>query len=361
MTLGLQNAGFEVLCGVDSWNVASTTYALNFTHPALTADVSTMSGAELRREGGIGGQDIDLVVGGPPCQGFSVQRIGPDADTRNNLVLRFARMVLELKPRMFLMENVPGLLGKRGRELVEEYEGMMASAGYRVQATLVNAAAWGVPQTRRRVIYVGWRADVPAFSLPAAPFGEHNFATVLDAIGDLLPPPLDFTVPANDELHRRMRLSPLNQKRIEMIPPGGGMEDLPVDLRVDCHKKGADRIGHRYVYGRMSPDRPAPTITARFDSFTRGKFGHPVEPRNITLREGARLQSFPDSFKFKGTQEEIAALIGNAVPPTLAQRLATEIIRHLEGHSALRNDAPKVATRRRPQQLSLSISGEKGG
>lgn len=100
------------------------------------------------------------------------------------------------------------------------------------------------------------------------------------------------------------------------------MEDLPVDLRVNCHKNGADRIGHRYVYGRLAPERPAGTITARFDSFTRGKFGHPKDPRNITLREGARLQSFPDEFRFVGTQEEIAAQIGNAVPPLLAESLA---------------------------------------
>jgi DNA (cytosine-5)-methyltransferase 1 len=100
------------------------------------------------------------------------------------------------------------------------------------------------------------------------------------------------------------------------------MQDLPNDLKVDCHKVGADKIGHRYVYGRLAPDRPAATITARFDSFTRGKFGHPSQPRNITLREGARLQSFPDSFAFLGTQEEIAAQIGNAVPPLVASALA---------------------------------------
>lgn len=99
------------------------------------------------------------------------------------------------------------------------------------------------------------------------------------------------------------------------------MEDLPVELRVDCHKDGAAKIGHRNVYGRLAADRPAGTITARFDSFTRGKFAHPREDRNITLREGARLQSFPDSFSFAGNQEEIAAQIGNAVPPKLAEAL----------------------------------------
>ena len=111
------------------------------------------------------------------------------------------------------------------------------------------------------------------------------------------------------------------------------MQDLPDELKVNCHKAGADKIGHRYVYGRLAPNRPAATITARFDSFTRGKFGHPIEPRNITLREGARLQSFPDSFAFFGTQEEITAQIGNAVPPLVAEVLAIAAAEYLTGNS----------------------------
>jgi DNA (cytosine-5)-methyltransferase 1 len=116
---------------------------------------------------------------------------------------------------------------------------------------------------------------------------------------------------------------------MELIPQGGGFESLPVELRVNCHKNGAAKIGHRYVYGRLSPENPAGTITARFDSFTRGKFAHPYDHRNITLREGARLQTFPDTHFFAGSQEEIAALIGNAVPPLLARVLGEAIYAHL--------------------------------
>jgi DNA (cytosine-5)-methyltransferase 1 len=108
------------------------------------------------------------------------------------------------------------------------------------------------------------------------------------------------------------------------------MQDLPIHLRVNCHKRGADAIGHRYVYGRLAPDRPAATITARFDSFTRGRFAHPYEDRNITLREGARLQTFPDSFGFEGTQEDIAAQIGNALPPQLAEALLSMFLSEAE-------------------------------
>jgi DNA (cytosine-5)-methyltransferase 1 len=125
-------------------------------------------------------------------------------------------------------------------------------------------------------------------------------------------------------------MSKLNEERIRLIPPGGGFEDLPVAMRAKCHRNGAAKIGHRAVYGRLSADSPAGTITARFDSFTRGRFGHPWEPRNITLREGARLQTFPDSHLFFGNQEEVAAQIGNAVPPTLAAAITTTIAAQLK-------------------------------
>jgi DNA (cytosine-5)-methyltransferase 1 len=152
----------------------------------------------------------------------------------------------------------------------------------------------------------------------------------MDVIGDLPRPPLTKeAAAARDPLHWQMGLSALNLERLRLIPPGGGFEDLPVSMRVNCHKNGAAKIGHRYVYGRLSPDRSSSTITGRFDSFTRGKFAHPYEHRNITLREGARLQSFPDKFAFTGTQEEITALIGNAIPPLVASVIGAAIHQHL--------------------------------
>ena len=331
LTLGLERSGFEVLLGVDNWPIAAESYGRNFEHGVLTGDLAGLSAKAIREQGSLGDRPIDLVVGGPPCQGFSIQRIGADNDVRNHLVLEFGRLVVEFEPRLFIMENVPGLLGKRGRELAVEFESRMRSAGYSCGAAIIDAADFGVPQHRRRVIYCGWKQDSPDFHLPAATHGEGTFVTALEALGDLPSPPDDGTPHPEDPLHRRSRLSATNQRRIELIPPGGGMQDLPVELRVACHRKGADRIGHRYVYGRLAPDRPASTITARFDSFTRGRFGHYAETRNISLREGARLQSFPDSFFFEGTQEEIAAQIGNAVPPLLAQHIGAAALTWLSG------------------------------
>lgn len=342
-SLGLTNAGFSVVGAVDSWDVAVRTHAANFDHPVLPADLSRLAGNDLLRMIGIDAGAVDLLVGGPPCQGFSVQRIGPDHDIRNHLVLEFARLVTEIRPRLFLMENVPGLLGKRGKELVAEFTVRLSKAGYRLTSTTINAADHGVPQIRRRIVFAGWREDSPAFMFPPSSCRPGDYRTVSDAFDGLPSPPTDLSPHPDDALHRRTRLSPLNQRRIELIPPGGGMQDLPDDLKVDCHKVGADKIGHRYVYGRLAPNRPSATITARFDSFTRGKFGHPVEPRNITLREGARLQSFPDTFKFFGTQEEIAAQIGNAVPPLVAESLAHAAMQYLRGD---RTDGPAFPERR---------------
>ena len=330
LSLGLASAGFQVVGAMDNWNVAVQTYRSNFPHPVVCDSVVNVSGHDLRRR--FNCAEVALVTGGPPCQGFSIQRIGSDQDERNVLILEFARLVVELGPRMFLMENVPGLLGKRGKEVAARFAHKLRGAGYEVRSRLINAADYGVPQIRKRVFFCGWRKDCDlGFVFPEPTHTAGRWRTVSDALGGLPSPPADYQPLLTDALHRRTKLSLLNLERLRHIPPGGGFEDLPVELRVNCHKNGASAIGHRYVYGRLAPNRPAATITARFDSFTRGKFAHPSEDRNITLREGARLQTFPDDFRFVGTQEEIAAQIGNAVPPRLAAILANSIHAYLAG------------------------------
>jgi len=331
LSRGLVDAGFDIVAAVDSWDVALRSYRANFPdHLALSADASVLSAGAISSE--VKSSKIDLVVGGPPCQGFSIQRIGHDHDDRNDLVLAFGRFVAEIRPRCFLMENVPGLLGQRGRHIARKFTQTLTESGYDIRHAIVDAADFGVPQTRKRVLFVGWDRDIlPEFSFLSASSPERRPRTVREAIGDLPAPPADFVPMAGDPLHRRIRLSARNLERLRLIPPGGGFENLPIEMRVECHKSGAARIGHRSVYGRLAPDKPAATITARFDSFTRGKFGHPWDERNITLREGARLQGFPDSHEFYGTQEEIAAQIGNAVPPPLAYHFGQALKRFLEG------------------------------
>jgi DNA (cytosine-5)-methyltransferase 1 len=328
LSRGLADAGIAVLAAADNWAPAQRTYEANFGHPFLRADLG-----DEHPEAVADALDLpagpDIVVGGPPCQGFSIQRIGGDADARNDLVLRFAALALALGPRAVVMENVPGLLGKRGAAIAGRYVQMLAAAGYRTSHHRLNAVDYGVPQLRRRVVFLSWREGDGPLAPPRPSVAAGSHVTVAQAIGDLPSPPTDLTPHPDDPLHRRTRLSRLNEERLRHIPPGGGFEHLPVDLRVACHRDGPGRIGHRNVYGRLHPHEPSVTITARFDSFTRGKFAHPWEDRNITLREGARLQSFPDDHAFHGTQEEVAALIGNAVPPVMAHAVAEAVARSL--------------------------------
>ncbi|MGW3897437.1 DNA cytosine methyltransferase [Micromonospora profundi] len=326
MSLGLGDAGFSVLAAFDNWAPAVRSYQANFGHPIYESDVSKLTANGLAEMSGVPVGGLDLLAGGPPCQGFSIQRIGVDIDTRNDLVLEFARLVVELQPRMFLMENVPGLLGRRGAYTFSRFGQILAAAGYEWIIHRIDAVDYGVPQSRRRVLAIGWREGERPFVLPK-PHAVH--VTVGQAFADLPKPAPPGTRNHVDPLHVNSRLSPINAERLKHIPPGGGFMDLPVELRVNCHRNGADAIGHRAVYGRLHPDKPAGVITARFDSFTRGRFAHPTEDRNITLREGARLQSFPDGFVFLGNREEIAAQIGNAVPPAVATSVGTAIIQHL--------------------------------
>jgi DNA (cytosine-5)-methyltransferase 1 len=272
---------------------------------------------------------FDLLAGGPPCQGFSVQRRKGSDDVRNSLPLEFLKLIKSLQPPFFLFENVPGIARRHGEEILTAFVAEAETADYLCHSRVLDAVNYGVPQYRKRLFVIGERTrdGVGWFRFPEPTTDENSVEThVRFALRGLPEPPADFSDHPTIANHRRTRLSELNLKRIKLVPQGGGMQDLPPELRVTAHRNGPAKIGHRYVYGRLGLDEPAATITARFDSFTRGKFGHPTEDRNITLREGARLQTFPDEFVFVGGQEEIAAQIGNAVPPLLAQALGCAIL-----------------------------------
>lgn len=339
LSLGLRNAGFQMAAAIDNWQPAADSYAANFDHPHLVEDIKNVDVGTLAACGI--DAPLDVVAGGPPCQGFSVQRIGEDSDVRNFFVFDFARIVVEFRPRMFLMENVPGLLGKRGAAVARMFADLLHSAGYLVAREVLEAADYGLPQRRRRVFFVGWPAtENISFSFPEPDHSKSDYRTVREAFSGLPSPPDNFLPSPTDPLHRRMRLSAKNMERLAMIPPGCGFESLPLEMRVACHRDGPDRIGHRNVYGRLDPYRPSGTITARFDSFTRGRFAHPWENRNISLREGARLQGFPDGHVFRGTQEEIAAQIGNAVPPPLAEAVCRRMFAALTGSETFAGQLP---------------------
>lgn len=336
LTLGLQQAGFRVITGFDLDPVCIRTLRHNshqIQHPVHEADVKSMLGGQLLRTTGLKRGELDLLAGGPPCQGFSVQRTtGTDADERNLLVHDYGDLILEVLPKFFIIENVPGIGGARGREVLELFISRMKTEGYVIHQTILDAQHFRVPQRRRRYLIVGEHQEKDArahFEWPKP--NEGSPLLVQDAFSGLPSPPEDGSEHPEYPNHRADRLSPLNRKRMAALQPGDGRAQLPNDLLADCHRISPEVVGHRNVYGRMKWDDVAPTITARFDSFTRGQFGHPSEIRSISLREGARLQTFPDDYVFTGNKVEVARQIGNAVPVLLAESLGRSVLEAL-GH-----------------------------
>ena len=325
--LGLQKAGFDILLSFDIDQKCVDTINANkkyFNHEAVRADINDMLDGRLLEYCGLKRGELFLLAGGPPCQGFSVQRRGSDIDDRNQLVFRYAQLVNELFPKYFVMENVSGIAGKRGKTILQQLLEELEEIGYTVHIRLLDAQDYGVPQRRKRYIIVGERKDLGKYYEYPVSSGVRK--TVRETIGFLPEPPQDGSDHPDYPLHRRDKLSDKNLKRINAIKEGQGRDDLPEDLLADCHKVSSDEIGYRNVYGRMAWDEVAPTITARFDSFTRGKFGHPDQPRSVSLREGALLQTFPIDFIFTGNKVDVARQIGNAVPPDLAEAIGNSII-----------------------------------
>ena len=325
--LGLKRAGFDILLSFDIDQTCIATIEANkkfFDHPAEAADIADMLNGKLLKKCDLQRGELFLLAGGPPCQGFSVQRRGSDTDVRNELVLKYGKLIDELYPMYFVMENVTGIAGKRGKTILQQLMEDVEKIGYTVHISLLDAQDFGVPQRRKRYIIVGERKDMGEHYEYPAP--THERRTVRETIGNLPIPPEDGTDHPEISLHRRDRLSELNLKRIRAIKEGQGRDDLPDELLADCHKVDSSVIGFRSVYGRMAWDDVAPTITARFDSFTRGKFGHPDQDRSVSLREGALLQSFPMDFAFVGTKVDVARQIGNAVPPLLAEYIGKSIL-----------------------------------
>ena len=333
MSLGLSRAGFTIGAAFDCEPKPIATYRRNLGKHGFEADIRRVTAESLKSSANIKAGTVTLVAGGPPCQGFSVQRREGKDDPRNSLPAEFLRLILELAPPYFLFENVPGIKGRHGEAILKTFIADAQAAGFVCHAQTLDAVNFGVPQFRRRLFIVGeksnegetWFQFPPPTTTATSPE-----TTVGNALAGLPEPPEDYSPHPDFTHHKRTRLSELNLQRIALVPQGGGMEDLPADLRVKAHRDGAAKIGHRYVYGRLHWNEPAATITGRFDSFTRGKFGHPLADRNITLREGARLQTFPDDFVFEGGQEQIALQIGNAVPPKLAEMLGAAIRDALE-------------------------------
>jgi DNA (cytosine-5)-methyltransferase 1 len=345
---GFRQAGFHVLAGQDYDNQAGATFTA--THPDATfigGPIQDVTPEQLLKTAGVKRGEIDVIVGGPPCQGYSVynhQR--GENDPRASLFREYLRIVEGVQPRWLVMENVTGITSVAGGNIVREIFDGMASLGYRVVMKVLRAEEYGVPQERRRVFFIATRTDSPIlFPQPTHGPELEPFVTVWDAISDL-PVLINGERDAGPQTYARKpqsgyqailrgacssvfnhsasRLSRINEERMRHIPPGGSWRDIPPEL-LPAGMLKAKRSDHTKRYGRPRKSDLACTILTKCDVHW-GAYIHPVQDRALTVREAARLQSFPDFFQFKGSKTEQYIQVGNAVPPILGRRVAEALL-----------------------------------
>ena len=318
VTAGLKAARFKVIAAVDNDPIACRTYRANHSSVGLIErDIAKVDPWHIRKSL-LKERNLDLLVVCAPCQPFSSHHKSIIQDARISLVLQATRFAEALQPRLILFENVPGLTAPRFRKLRERLATGLKEQGYHFGTTKrLDAANFGVPQRRLRCIMLAGKGEVPP-ELPQRAM-EGMQATVRTAIEDL-EPLKSGEADSADDLHFARDHRPVALARLKHIPKNGGSRDsLPSELQLECHK---GHRGHPDVYGRMSWDAVAPTLTTGCTDLTRGRFGHPRDDRALTLREAARLQTFPDNYRFVGNSKDVATQIGNAVPVRLIEQLA---------------------------------------
>lgn len=345
ISCGISAAGFKVLAGADIEKKYLQTFKVNFPDAApILADLAKLDPMDMLSRLGLRRGELDLLTGGPPCQGFSknVPRKQRFLEQEQNTqVLTFLRYVEAWLPRFVLMENVAEMKAGFEQNYSDEVIDRLHRAGYKVDHAVLNSADYGIPQRRRRAFFFGAREGLK----PLIPRPTHTkekegglFATpghvrVWEAIGDL--PSVvhggeayEYACDAQTDYQRRMRgdltkvsnhvarrLEPMQYARLAALKPGQGMKDLPLELQT----KG----GYSGAYGRLTEDMIAPTITRWVFHPGSGRWGHPRDTRLITIREIARIQGFPDSYEFVGSYLQQAGQLGNAVPPMLAESVGS--------------------------------------
>lgn len=326
--MGLIQSGMTPILSVELDAQAALTYSKNFNHKCLVEDITKMSGDFLVHQAAA---RPDVIVGGPPCQGFSTVGKRDVADKRNDLVNHFIRIVSEIKPEYFIMENV---LGLKDMKFIQHVEQSFENIGYSNSHYIFTSADYGVPQYRRRVVFIG-SLNSGYFIQPKALYSKDNYISVIDAIGDLpeifpgqeiinydKPPMTDFQrLMRGDNIalqgHQASKHNERLIQAISFIEDGGNRTSIPEQYQPNS--------GFHNSYSRLSSKKPAVAITQNMSKPSGTRCIHPFQNRGLTPREGARLQSFPDKFFFYGTGTSQRLQIANAVPPLLASAIGSSI------------------------------------
>lgn len=371
LSTGLEQAGFDSVFATEIVAQYAATYALNHQNTEVCVDdIRKLNPLRIRESLRLERGQLDLIAGGPPCQGFSINApIRSSQDPRNHLFKDYLRFVKEFHPKAVLIENVPGLVSFRHGDTLRDILETLRDLGYSADVRILGAPFYGVPQMRWRTIIVGFRDfEIQSQFWPKPVFNpmiranfttihkgknlvewpsdnvSKKFVTLGDAISDL--PKLEngergarvkaYRTPPKSEYqrqlrqdsngvynHEAMRLSPINMRRLEYIQAGGNWTDIPLELLPSGMRK-ARRSDHTKRYGRTCWNQLSSTILTKCDPHW-GAFFHPEQNRAFTVREAARIQSFPDRYIFSGSQADQFAQVGNAVPPLLAQVVGISI------------------------------------
>ena len=345
---GFMQAGYDVLFGSDIDPTFGRTFMASHPHAKFVAKpIEALTLDEVLQATQLQAGELDVLVGGPPCQGYSVYNHGRgEQDPRAGLFREYLRLVRGLRPKWLVMENVTGLTSISGGRLIESIVAEIEASGYRdVAFKVLKAEEFGVPQERRRIVFIANRLGVPIEFPQTSHDGiSKPYVTVWDAIGDLpaineqweFEAGAEYVSSTQNDYQRAMRrrserasnhfgprLSKINLERIRHIPQGGSWRDVPFEL-LPAGMKKAKRSDHTKRYGRPRPTDLACTILTKCDIHW-GAYVHPIQNRAFTVREAARLQSFPDDFVFYGSMTEQFVQVGNAVPPLMAKAIAEKI------------------------------------
>lgn len=330
MSYGMQKAGVNVLAGIDFEIACKETYETNIKDAKfILADVFSLTESELQSELNLKKNDNQLIlIGCSPCQFWSIINTDKSKSEKSkNLLVEFRRFVEYFMPGYVVVENVPGVLRKKNESGLEDFINWLENKKYKVHFDVHNVNDYGVPQNRKRFTLVANRVT----NKEIIPIKNTNRKlTVKDVLGvdNGFPKINAGYIDRSEFLHTVPSLSKLNIERLRYVKKDGGnrLGFAHIDtLQLECFK-GRDN-SFKDTFGRLWWDKPSPTITTKFFSISNGRFVHPDEDRALSLREGATLQSFPKTFKFKGTSHSsIARLIGNAVPPKYAKSIGKAII-----------------------------------
>jgi DNA (cytosine-5)-methyltransferase 1 len=378
LSTGLEWAGFDVLFANEIMPAYAKTLAHN--HPqseVCVNDIRSVNPTEIRKSLELAVGELDLVAGGPPCQGFSINApVRSSEDFRNHLFLNYLDFVKEFMPKVVLIENVPGMVSFASGGTIKAILDSLKCLGYRPEVRVLYAPHYGIPQMRWRTIFLATRLDVPPqafYPVPShavkgrpnfttklagrtlifsdgyvASNAKSEFTTVWDAISDLPSiengggaPEVAYLNDGKSSYqnflranaisltnHQCARLGKVNIERLPHIPPGGSWRDIPHDLLPKGMQR-ARRSDHTKRYGRLDPQGLASTILTKCDPHW-GSYIHPTQNRVLSVREAARLQSFPDRIRFFGNVTEQYEQVGNAVPPLFARAIGEQIQRTLQ-------------------------------